>query len=126
MVFYQIFDIDQILIFQCLQKILKRYKNLYFHILRPLYIFLPKMSAIRKDFDENKYMSFLIKDYELLKKCNEIWEKVRCSIKKEFDSESVYNEKYLRTNIKLYKGNINTNFYNNKIPKQGSSVLFYQ
>ena len=82
------------------------------------------MSAIRKDFDENKYMSFLIKDYELLKKCIEIWEKVRCSIKKEFDSESVYNEKYLRTNIKLYKGNINTNFYNNKIPKQGSSVLF--
>ena len=82
------------------------------------------MSAIRKDFDENKYMSFLIKDYELLKKCNEIWEKVRCSIEKEFDSESVYNEKYLRTNIKLYKGNINTNFYNNKIPKQGSSVLF--
>ena len=62
------------------------------------------MSAIRKDFDENKYMSFLIKDYELLKKCIEIWEKVRCSIKKEFDSESVYNEKYLRTNIKLYKG----------------------
>ena len=82
------------------------------------------MSAIRKDFDENKYMYFLIKDYELLKKCIEIWEKVRCSIKKEFDSESVYNEKYLITNIKLYKGNINTNFCNNKIPKQGSSVLF--
>ena len=25
---------------------------------RPLYIFLPKMSAYRKDFDETKYISF--------------------------------------------------------------------
>ena len=28
---------------------------------RPVYIFFPKMSAYRKDFDETKYMSFLIK-----------------------------------------------------------------
>ena len=31
-------------------------------IIRPLYIFLPKVSAYRKDFDETKHMSFLIKD----------------------------------------------------------------
>ena len=42
---------------------------------RPLCIFLPKMSAYRRDFDETKYMSFLIKDDELLEKYNEIWEK---------------------------------------------------
>ena len=30
------------------------------------------MSAYRKDFDETKYMSFLIKDDELLEKYNEI------------------------------------------------------
>ena len=41
----------------------------------PLCIFLPKMSAYRKDFDETKYISFLIKYYELLEKYNEIWEK---------------------------------------------------
>ena len=34
-------------------------------------------------------MSFLIKDDELLEKCNEIWEKLKNSIKKEFDSEPV-------------------------------------
>ena len=39
----------------------------------------------------------MIKDDKLLEKCNESWEKVRNSIKKEFDSEPVYNEKYLRT-----------------------------
>ena len=29
------------------------------------------MTAYRKDFDENKYMSFLIKDNKLLEKYNE-------------------------------------------------------
>ena len=54
--------------------------------IRPLCISLPKMSAYKKDFDESKWMSFLIKDYELLDKYNEIWEKVSNSIKKGFDS----------------------------------------
>ena len=54
------------------------------------------MSACRKDFEETKYMSFLIKD-ELLEKCNKIWEEVKNIIKKEFDSEPVYNEKYLKS-----------------------------
>ena len=30
--------------------------------IRPLCIFLPKMSIYRKDFDQTKYVSFLIKD----------------------------------------------------------------
>ena len=38
--------------------------------IRPLCIFFPKMSAYRKDFDETKYMSFLIKDDELLEEYN--------------------------------------------------------
>ena len=32
------------------------------------------MGAYRRDFDETKYMTFLIKD-ELLEKYNEIWKK---------------------------------------------------
>ena len=39
-----------------------------------------------RDFDETKYMSFLIRDDELLGKYNGIWEKVRNIIKKEFHS----------------------------------------
>ena len=54
------------------------------------------MSAYRKDFDETKYMCFFIKVDKLLEKCNEIREKVKNIIKKEFDIEPVYNEKYLR------------------------------
>ena len=75
------------------------------------------MSAYIRDFHETKCMSFFIKDDELLEKYNEIWGKVNNRIKKEFDSEPVYNEKYLKAKIKSYKGKINTNSHNNKIPK---------
>ena len=69
-------------------------------------------------------MSFLIEDDELLEKYNEIWGKVRNSIKKEFDSEPVCDEKYLRTKIKSYNGKVNTNFQNNKTLKEGSQCIF--
>ena len=68
-------------------------------------------------------MSFLIRDDELLGKHNKIWEKVKNSIKKEFDSEPVYNEKYLKAKIKPYNGKTNTNFHNEKIPKEGSQLI---
>ena len=60
-------------------------------------------------------MSFLIKGGRLLEKHNKIWEKVKNSIKKEFHSEPVYNEKYLKTKIKSYNEKINTPFHNIKI-----------
>ena len=53
-------------------------------------------------------MSFLIKDNELLEKYNEIWEKAKDSLKREFDSKPVYNKKYLKAKIKSYFGKINT------------------
>ena len=43
-----------------------------------------------------------------------------------FDSELIYNEKYLKTKTKPYNENINTNFQNDKIPKEGSWCIFYQ
>ena len=52
------------------------------------------------------------------------FEKNVCNIiKKESDSKSVYNEKYRKTKIKSYNGKINTNFDNNKIPKEGSQCI---
>ena len=81
------------------------------------------MNAYRKDFDETEYMSFLTKDDELLKKYNNIWKKVKNTIDKEFGSDPVYNEKYLKATIKSYNGKINTNFHNNKITKEGSQCI---
>ena len=81
------------------------------------------MSPYRRDFDETKYMSFFIKGDELLKKLNEMWEKVKNSIKKGFDSKPVYNENYLKAKIKSYNGKINTNFHNNEIPREDSQFI---
>ena len=81
------------------------------------------MRAYRRDFDEIKYMSFLIKDDGILGKYNEIWEKVQNNIKKVFNSKPVYNEQYLKDKIKSYNGNINTNFHKNRIPKEDSKFI---
>ena len=52
----------------------------------------------------------MIKDDEILEKYNKIWVKVKKIIKKEFDSEPVYNETYIRANLEFYDGKINTKF----------------
>ena len=80
---------------------------------------LPKMSACRRNFDDTKCMTFLIKD-ESLEKHNKIWDKVSNTTKKEFESSRVYNEKYLKTKIKFYDGKINTNSHGDKVPKERS------
>ena len=51
------------------------------------------MSAYRGDSDKTKCIYFFIKDEKLSENYDEIWEKVRNIIKKEFDSKPVYNEK---------------------------------
>ena len=72
------------------------------------------MSANRKDFHESTYMSFLIKGWRtILKKHDEIWEKVQNLIKNEFDSETVYNGKYLKAKANSFTGKTNANFNNN-------------
>ena len=82
------------------------------------------MSAYRKDFDETKYMSFLIKDEELLKKHNKIWKKVKITINKEFDSDPVYNQKYLKAKIKSYNEKITINFLKNEIQTEVSQCIY--
>ena len=66
---------------------------------------------------------FLIKNNELLENYNEIWDKVSKVIKKGFDSEFVYNDKYLKTKVEPYEGKINTNFHDDKVPREGSQYI---
>ena len=49
------------------------------------------MRAYKRGFNETNYVSFLAKNDESLEKSNEIWEKVKNSIKKEFYSEPLYH-----------------------------------
>ena len=82
-----------------------------------------KMVGYRKSLNETKYMSFLIKNDESLEKYNKTLNKVSNSTKKESDSERVYNEKYLKSKIKSYKGKISTNFCDDRIPKEDSHCI---
>ena len=69
----------------------------------PLCVKLPQMNAYAKHVDENnKCINLLVNDKEILKKYSEIWNKIKGLIKKEFNSEPVYNDKYIKPKIKIY------------------------
>ena len=61
---------------------------------------------------------------ELSEKYNEICEKVKTSLKKEFDEEPVCNKKYLNAKIKSYNRKVNTYFHDNKIPREGYRFIY--
>ena len=85
----------------------------------PLCIKLPQMNAYTKYFDKNnKYMNHLVIDEKTLKRYFKIWNKIKSLIKKELNSEPVYNDKYIKTRIKNYNDRVYTNFQHNKIPER--------
>ena len=85
--------------------------------IRPLCIKLPQISGYAKYFDSNKkYINFSVSDKKLLKAYNAIWGEVTTLMKKEFNSEPVYNNKYIKAKIKLHNGRIS--FHDNKIPNE--------
>ena len=81
-------DINEVVVFNKASFSKKGFKYLISYKdakIRFLCIFLPKMRSYGREFDETKYVSFLIK-----KSCN---------------------------------GEINTNFHNNEIPREGSQFI---
>ena len=88
-------------------------------IIRPLCIRLPQMTGYARKFNENTTISFIVKD-KLLKKYSKIWETIEKLMKINFESNPVYGDdtKYIKTKIKIYAGNIITNFHNKKMPKE--------
>ena len=60
----------------------------------------------------------MVNDKEILKEYSGIWNIIKSLIKKEFNSELVYNDKYIKTKIKIYNNKVYTNFQHNKIPKK--------
>ena len=68
---------------------------------------LPEASSYTKRHDgQTKWIYSLIENYDLLEKYNTIWDKVSADIRKEFDSETVYNNSYLRTKIKCHEDEV--------------------
>ena len=90
------------------------------NVIRPLCIKLPQMIGYVRKFEGNTTMSFKISDKQLLKKYNQIWKRFEKLLQIKFDSEPVYgdNDKYIKTKIRTYGGNMNTNFQGKKMPKE--------
>ena len=75
------------------------------------------MNGYCKYFNDSKCINLLAYDKELLKKYSKIWDQTANLLEKRFDSELGYDNKYIKTKIKIYNNKINTNFYGNKIPE---------
>ena len=68
--------------------------------MRPLQLFLPKMTGYLNIFENGtRKISFLTDNNEFLERYTTIWKKISDLINKKFDSDPVYNNKYINTKI---------------------------
>ena len=94
------------------------------NVIRPLCIILPKVSGYIKYFDNGgKNMSFKIEDESVYSKYAEIWNKTKNSLNTRFQSQPIYDEKYIKTKVKTFSSMINTLFSGNKIPKERNNCI---
>ena len=90
----------------------------------PLQLFLPKMTGYLNIFkDLARKISFFTNNNEFLERYTAIWEKISDLVNKKFDSDPIYNNKYINTKIRSYNNDIKTNFRNidnknNKLPEK--------
>ena len=79
-------------------------------IVKPLCIILPQMSEYIKYFENGgKNMSFLIKDDEVSEKYEKIWDVIKNKLGIKFHSEPIYEQKYLKAQVREFEGVIKAN-----------------
>ena len=116
-------NVDQILVSDKLKRNNEGFK--YFigylegEIVKLLCTILPQMSGYIKYFENGgKNMSFLIKNDEVWDKYDEIWDMIKDKLGIKFNSEPVYECKYLKAKVRECDGVIKTNFFGNDMPKE--------
>ena len=62
--------------------------------------------------DEDSYLEY-----------NEIWNKIKKTLNIRFHSQPIYDDKYMKTEVKTFGGIINTLFSDNKTPKDGNHFI---
>ena len=107
-------DINKILIFKPetyknnMRKYIIGYND---STISPLQLFLGKMMGYLNIFkDGTRKMSSFTNNNEFFKRYTAIWEKISDLVKKKFDSDPIYNNKYINTKIRSYNNDIITNF----------------
>ena len=90
-------------------------------IVKPLCIILPQMNGYIKYLENGgKNMSFLIKNSEVWEKYEDIWNVIKNKLKIQFQSQPIYENKYLKTKVREFDGSIKTNFLGNGLPKENT------
>ena len=78
------------------------------------------MSGYIKYFENGgKNMTFVIEDDSVLFKYSDVWNKTKEIKRIKFHSNPVYDEKYIKAEVREYNGVIKTNFLDNEVPKEG-------
>ena len=104
-------------------------------IIRPLLVNLPQTTSYTKKFKDKKTnittatMCLMVKDKQLFKNHNKIWEKVESLMKKTFDSKLFYgndHNKYIKTKIKTLKDSVITIFIIKKYLNKKYHTNVYQ
>ena len=91
--------------------------------IKPLCIKVPQMNGYVKYFNGNKCMNLLVLDKELLKN-NAVLDKISNLSKKGLIT-IVYNNKYIKTKLKIYNNRINTNFHSSIKPEDNEYCTCY-
>ena len=85
------------------------------------------MSGYKKYFDNGrKNMSFKFEDESVYLKYTEIWNKIKRSLNARFNSQPIYDDKYIKTKVKTFSSMINTFFSENEIPKERNHYICIQ
>ena len=89
---------------------------------------LQQTTGYVRKFEDNTTMSCKNSYKELLKKYNQIWQKVKRLLHVKFDSEPVYgdSDKYIKTKTKIYGGSVITNFQEKKPQKKMYHASVYR
>ena len=90
-------------------------------IVKPFCIILPQMNGYIKYFDNGgKNMSLLIKNNEVREKYEDNWNVIKHNLSIKFNSEPIYENKYLKAKMREFNGDIKTNFLSNGLPKENT------
>ena len=77
------------------------------------------MSVYIKYFENGgKNMSLIIKDYDVLDKYNEIWDKIKNKLNIKFHSMLIYDKRYIKAKVGEFNDVIKKNFLGDEIPKE--------
>ena len=68
-------------------------------------------------------MSFKIEDEDVYLKYNQIWNKIKDLLNVRLHSEPIYDDKYIKTKVKIFNEMINTLFSGDETPKERNHYL---